>query len=440
MSQEKHRKKIFYGWWVVAGCSMIALLSASSRFSFTMFLPYLIEDLGWTRATLGFGLTLHMWIYGIGAFASGFIVDRYGPRVLMIVGGFIIMVSLVLTSRMNEPLQFYIFYGVILAIGVSATLVVPNASTARKWFVRKGGLAVALIIVGMTLGISIISLIIPDLIDAFGWRKSWFYIGLIMGAVIMGISWIVVRKDPESMGLYPDGEQGSRRVSESADVSPIDETEWTVREAVRTRSYWLLLFANSVFIIPVMGFMGHVAAWGFDIAKAANVPEVSATGMVKLSIFLLGIASITGALIGGPLSDKYGRKPVLVTGFILQIFLIVYAVNVDRMSGIVIFSLSAGIVGGILTPLWAPYVGDIFGRVSLASLFGMIVFAVGIIGGTGPFLFGWIFDLTGSYFWAFIFSGCCYLVAMILIIFIRKEEKEPGSMMKGEEEITYSTI
>ena len=96
MAQVEKNTGIFYGWWVVSACSVIALLSASSRFSFTMFFPYLISDLGWTRATLGFGLTLHMWVYGLGAAATGFFVDRHGPRVLMIVGGFIL--SAILTG------------------------------------------------------------------------------------------------------------------------------------------------------------------------------------------------------------------------------------------------------------------------------------------------------------------------------------------------------
>jgi len=426
MSQAEKRSGIFYGWWIVAACSTIALMSSSSRFSFTMFFPYLLDDLGWTRTTLGFGLTLHMWIYGLGAAASGFLVDRYGPRGLMTVGGFIIMIGLVLTSRMNTPFQFYIYYGVILAIGVSATLVVPNSSTARKWFIKKGGLAVALTAVGMTLGISIISLIIPDLINAFGWRNSWLYLGLIMGISIMGISWFVVRKDPESMGLYPDGEQRPQIETSSTDIpqaSHRDETEWTVKEAIKTRSYWFLLIGNAVFIIPVMGFMGHVAAWGVDIANMSNVPVGSAIGVIKTSIFLLGIASVTGSLIGGPLSDKFGRKPVLIVGFALEIVLIFYAINVDRLSGMTIFCLLGGIAGGIIVPLWAPYVGDIFGRASLATLFGLMIFAVGIIGGTGPVIFGWIFDKTDSYSWAFAFSGVCYLAALISVIFIRKEKK-----------------
>ena len=419
--------KIFYGWWILAACSLIGLLSSSSRFSFTMFFPYLLADLGWTRATLGFGLTLHMWIYGLAAVAFGFLVDRYGPRLLMVIGGAIVALGLFLTSKMTTPLQFYIYYGVILAVGVASTLAVPNIATARKWFIKKGGLAVALIVAGTTLGVSLMSLIVPDMVHAFGWRGSWLYIGLVIGVAIMALSWFFVRKDPESMGLYPDGAEPrseNAAAEKNAQIQAVPGNEdWTVKEAFKTRSYWLLLIGNAFFIIPVMGFMGHVAAWGMDIAKISGVPETNAIGFIKISVFLLGISSVLGSLIGGPLSDKFGKKSLLILGFILQICLNFYAMTVDKLTTMIVFSVLAGAVGGTIVPLWAPYLGDIFGRKSLAALFGIVVFFVGIVGGAGPVLFGWIFDKSGSYSWAFIFACVCYLISMVLILFIRKEEK-----------------
>jgi MFS family permease len=427
MASSNKRPAIFYGWWVVAAGSLIGLLSSSSRFSFTMFFPYLLQDLGWTRATLGFGLTLHMWVYGVAAIACGFLTDRYGPRILMVFGGCVILIGLALTSRMTTPLQFYLYYGVILAFGVSCTMVVPNSSTARKWFVKKGGLAVALTVVGTTLGISLMSLIVPDLIHAFGWRKSWLMLGLVMGTAIMGLSWFIVRKDPESMGLYPDGEKPSETTTgqpvASEHLQMVQAVDWTVKEAFRTRSYWCLLAGNAFFIVPVMGFMGHVAAWGMDIAKISSVPEPEAIGMIKGSVFLLGISSVLGSLAGGPLSDKIGKKSLLFAGLTLEIGLNFFAIRIDSLTQMIMFCVLAGAVGGTVVPLWAPYLGDIFGRASLASLFGIMIFAVGIIGGAGPVIFGEIFDASGSYRWAFLFAGICYLASMASIYFIRKESK-----------------
>ena len=89
MEKSNKDSKIFYGWWVVLACSFIGLLSSSARLTFTMFLPTIENDLGWTRGALGFGLTLHMWIYAVIAIVVGFVVDRYGARIAMTLGGFL---------------------------------------------------------------------------------------------------------------------------------------------------------------------------------------------------------------------------------------------------------------------------------------------------------------------------------------------------------------
>ncbi len=427
MSEATKRTGIFYGWRVIIACAVIATFSSSSRFSFTMFLPYLLDDLGWSRAMLGFGLTLHMWIYALGAIATGFIVDKYGPRFIMAAGGIFILFGLVLTSKMTTPMQFYLYYGVILALGVSATLVVPNQSTARKWFVKRAGLATAIPTIGTILGLAVMSLIAPDLINAFGWRNSWLYLGLIMGSLVLLIAVIVIRKDPESMGLYPDGDLAPpiNQVAAGIDqgTSVIEDVSWTIGEAFKTRSFWCLVCANICFVFPLMGFMGHIAAWATDIARAANMSPEESIGLIKMSVFFMGIMSIVGSIIGGPLSDKIGRKPVIIGSFVLNALIVFYAIYVKSLTGVLIFGLLAGTFSGLSLPLWSAYMGDIFGRASLATLYGFFIFAGGIIGGSGPVVFGWIFDNFGSYFWAFVLSFVCYTFIICLVLPIRKERK-----------------
>lgn len=161
----------YYGWWIVIACSMIGLLSISSRFSFTMFFPTLIDDLGWTRAALGFGLTLHMWVHAISAIVAGYFVDKYGARIIMCLGGLFILVGLSFTSTMTKVWQFYLYYGVILAAGVAFSFAVPILGTVRKWFIKKAGIALALTNVGGGLGGALMAVVIPGMLASFGWRK-----------------------------------------------------------------------------------------------------------------------------------------------------------------------------------------------------------------------------------------------------------------------------
>lgn len=427
MTKSVRRPTVFYGWWVITACSLILFMSGASRFSFTLFFPTLLEDLGWSRATLGFGLTLHMWVYAVTVVIVGFMVDKYGARVVMTLGGFIIMLGLSLTSSMTTIWQFYLYYGVILAVGVAFTFMVPNTGTARKWFIKKAGLALAITALGASLGAAVMAYVIPGMIHAYGWRSSWLYLGLILGAAIILPAGIIIRKDPESIGLYPDGDSAppmDSHVEEKEEDTPVYvEESWTVREALRTRSFWCILFAGSIAAIPGIGISGHFVNWGLDIARAAGISPEIAMGRIKLSITLSVIGMIIGSFIGGPLSDRIGRKPVILTGLALTVPVFLYAAQISTMSGVVVAPAFMGFFGGLAGPVLGAYLGDIFGRSALTSIFGLIIFAIGIIGGSGAVFFGWLYDVTGTYKLAWIVSAICTIIALWLYALTRLEKK-----------------
>jgi MFS family permease len=421
------KSNIFYGWWIVFSCSVIALISGSSRFSFTMFFPTLIDDLGWTRAMLGFGLTLHMWVYAVTVIFSGYIVDKYGARVIMCIGGVIIIIGLALASTMTKVWHFYLYYGVILAIGVALSFMVPILGTIRKWFIKKAGLALALTNVGGGLGGALMAVIIPTMILAFGWRNAWLYLGFILGAIIIILAAIFIRKDPESMGLLPDGTAkidpkeitGESQQAQSGDIEEI----WTVREAMKTRSFWCLLIAGCVSAIPGIGITGHIAAWGVDIAKTGGITAIEAMGHIKLAVSLSAIAVIVGGMIGGPLSDRIGRKLIICLGLGADSVLFLFVAQIDTLMWVVISAILMGFFGGFIGPAAGAYLGDIFGRYALATIFSLMVFAIGIVGGAGSVIFGWIYDINGSYDWAWIISSVLMAITLILYSLTRKEVK-----------------
>jgi MFS family permease len=231
------------------------------------------------------------------------------------------------------------------------------------------------------------------------------------------------------MGLLPDGDLVRPSIevtTEETQQNPSHYIEeiWSVRDAVRTRSFWLLVFGNVFSVFILMGILGHIAAWGVDIAKAAGIPVEEAMGQIKLCVFLMSIMSMAGSLIAGPLSDKIGRKAIICVGFALNAILFLYVSTIDSLTEVVIFGILAGTLGGFIVPLWAAYLGDIYGRASLATLFGILIFAGGTIGGCGPVVFGWIFDVTASYQWAwFLSTGCC-LITLILVLLVKHETKK----------------
>ena len=415
----------FYGWWIVFSCSMIGLLAGSSRFSFTLYFPTLLDDLGWTRAMLGFGLTLHMWVYAVSVIVSGYFVDKYGARVIMSIGGFIIIIGLFLTSTMTRIWHFYLYYGVILAIGVALCFMVPILGTVRKWFIKKAGMALAFTNVGAGLGGVFMAVVIPAMIISFGWRDSWLYLGAGLGIAIILLAVIFIRKDPESMGLLPDGASKPEEITDPSQQTDLLEVEeiWTVAEAVKTRSFWFLLSGGCISAIPGIGITGHIANWGLDIGKAANISVPDAMGYIKLAVALSSIFTMLGALTGGPLSDRIGRKLVVCIGLALDVLMFLIVAKINTLTGVAVASAVMGFFGGLIGPAWGAYVGDIFGRHALATIFSLLIFASGIIGGTGSVLFGWIHDVTHSYTWAWYLSAFCMTITFLLYLLTRKEIK-----------------
>ncbi len=427
--QEMIPKKIFYGWWIVGACALIALSAAVTRYAFSIFMPYMLKDLGWTRTAIGAALTLHMIVYAVGAIFIGRLTDKYGSRWIMATGGFLLMLGLALLSRIDSVWQFYLGYSVIAALGVTATYIVPNTATARQWFVKKAGLAVAIVLAGSGLGLAVISPISPFLIEKFGWRTSYIIIGVVVGILASLMSVFIVRKNPESMGLLPDGEKHDplHKHDETVGAQPVisaAEERWTVKEALGTRSFWLFLMVYPLGAIALMGVLAHIGAWGFDIAKMDGMAPEKVGKFIGTAMMIMALCATGSRLITGPLSDRIGRKPIIYASYIFQILVFIYAVQIDSLTGFMIFTVANGIAYGAVMPLWVPFVGDIFGRFSIATLMGILTFTGGVINGLGPIIFGWIFDKTGSYFWAFIFGIVTFVISIILVALIKPVSKK----------------
>ena len=421
-------KKIFYGWYVIGACALIALTASVTRYAFSIFMPYMLTDLGWTRAAIGAALTLHMLVYAIGAIFIGRLTDKYGARWIMAAGGLLLMLGLALLSQIKTVWQFYLCYSVIAAGGVTATYVVPNTATARQWFVKKAGLAVAIVMAGSGFGLAVISPVSPFLIDRYGWRTSYIIIGVVVGTLATLAAMLIVRKNPESMGLLPDGVQKPDAVPGqtpgSAPAAIPAEEVWTVKEAAKTRSFWAFLLVYTLSGIALQGVIGHIGAWGFDIAKSDGMDPAQVGKFIGSAMMIMALCATGSRLITGPLSDRVGRKPIIYGGYVFQILVFIYAMYIHSLTGFVVFAIINGLAYGAAMPLWVPFLGDIFGRFSIATLMGILTFAAGAIGGSGAIIFGWIFDKTGSYNWAFIFGITTLILAIVLVTFIQPVSKK----------------
>ncbi len=382
-------KGIFYGWWVVLALSLVAFFGPMGR--------YLLTPL-WT----------------------GHLVDTIGGRKTILIGGCILLVGLPLLSFSRELWEVYLIFGVFLAFGISMTHFVPNTSIARKWFVRKAGLATGLVIVGTSLGFGILTPVISYVCHLTGWRITTLLCGLLFGTAVMAMALFVIRSTPESMGLWPDGVAPIPMEEDSPPGAP-PETMGSVSPALRSQEFWALFIAYSIIAVALQGILAHIIMWAVDLGA-----EPAGAGIFMAALTL---PSIPIRVLGGWFGDRFGKRKVLMIFNCLTglIWLGGWAFVGNPIS-LLIFAIVLGLAYGTPFSLYTPLLGDIFGRASVGSLMGVLTFGHGVLGGLGAFLFGWIADFTGSYGLACPVSAACYLISVIGLSLARGSAGHRGDL------------
>jgi MFS family permease len=334
-------------------------------------------------------------------------IDRVGSRKTFLIGGIVTLAGWMLLSTVKLPWQLYLYYGGLMALAVSMTHAVPIQATTRKWFKKRAGLVAGITASAFAVGTSIFMPLMTGMADSHGWRYTSLICGVSFSVVIMLVAFFIIRNTPESMGLYPDDE--SALSSENLAVS---ETSSTVREATKTSQFWLLFITYSMIGIPIQGTLASLVAWGVDVG--------STKASAGLFITALTIPSIAGKVGGGWLGDKYGRRRLIFIGAILGMLVMLYGWQVVyTQRSLMVFAILMGIVYGLPFALFTPYLGDLFGRAYVGSLFGLITLGHGLIGGCGPLIWGRVCDAFGSYNVACLISAVCYVVAAIAMFFVQ---------------------
>jgi len=413
--------RFFYGYVIVGAAWLAMFVSSGAQNSFGVFLPALLAEFGWTRGMLSLGLTLNVALVAVLALLAGYLTDRIGPRWTVVIGAIIGAIGIGLLSTVNEIWQFILFYGVITPLGISMSYMIATVTTVRRWFMRRAALMVSIAMTGSGLGIVLLMPAAEGMINAWGWRQGYITFALIL-AVGAGIAGLLLKRDPESAGTYPDGVRpSSGEVAVRADFASRGQ-HWSMKEAVKTRSWWLLVFSQ-FFTIAVIGLLAHLIVWGtIDLG-------IDRGTMVLIYSFGFVLAAVVGRLFGGYISDWYmarfgiSRKPILyfcTLGVALGCFL---AVGVGTMAALIPVMLVVGFCYGCGVSVFPTYLGDLFGVVNIPVLFGAMALFIAGIGAVGPVLYGFIYDATGAYNLAFIITGVLCLISAACLFLLRPPVK-----------------
>jgi len=412
--QDASEKEFFYGW-VITGIVFLNLAMAyGAQYSFGVFFPSLTEEFGWNRQSLSGAFSLYTFMYSTLGFFLGRLTDRLGPRRILIFGSICLGLGIALISRISAPWQLYVVYGLLASWGMSAVYVTANPIVV-KWFIAKRGLAVGLAQSGLGIGVILIPPLVGTLIVHFGWRSACVALGAAVFLLLFVTSFFLIGH-PEIIGQRPDGRRDSPSThsQDSSWEALLKEETWTVGEAIRTKSFWILtaaFFCTWLFVfLPLV----HLVIFALDIGLSRE------TSWAAMSF--LGAASALGRLIMGAVSDRIGRKTTLGLSIGLQAFSWFWILGTYNTWMLILFAVVFGLSYGGVSAIFPSIVGDYFGRLQAASLIGAIFTLAGIAAAVGPVVGGYFYDLNHSYRLAFILGGLTNLLALALV-FLSKPPK-----------------
>lgn len=397
--------KLFYGWVVVGGAFVVLFMAYGTQYAFGVFFAALLDEFGWSRASLSGIFSLYAFLYCVLGLLAGRLTDLWGPRVVIAMGGVFLGVGLAGMSRVSALWHPYLFYGIVAALGMS-TAYVPCNATVVKWFVRRRGLALGVATSGGSLGTFALPPAAAALVGALGWR--WAYVLFGAGIFLMlNLVATVMRRDPEGLGLSPDG---GPRAATATRSSPA-EVQWPFRLAIRTGAFWLIFGIFTATWIPVFIPLVHLVPFARDL----GIPPLVGATVVSA----LGIAAAVGRLVLGAISDKIGRKPALALVIALQAAAFLGFTLVGGLSSLYLVAVVFGFSYGAVSTLFPAIVGDFFGREQAGSLVGFLFALAGSMAAWGPLVAGAIHDATGAYTQAFLLSAASNGVALVLLTLAR---------------------
>jgi MFS family permease len=423
----KDGQSIFYGWVVLGVALITVVLGYAIRNSFAVFYPTIVEEFGWERGNTALMFSVAFLVYGLASPLAGTLVDRFNPRLVLPLGGFIAGVGVALCSLASAQWQFFLFYGGIAAIGLSLAGWTPLTTIVSNWFVKKRGLAIGILAAGF--GGSLISAPIAQfLISSFGWQKAYIIVGILPIAIVVPLCGLLIRRSPQEKGLLPDGAPQKPPQTQDLNKPPTEQgkwaaTAWTLPRAMKTYQFWLLLlvaffllgFTEQIAVVHQVYFFRDV---GYEPMTAANIYSV------------FGIFFIIGTLCGS-LSDRFGRERVFIPSCLLSamaISLLFLMRDASHLWMPILFAICFGLGVGAAGPVFYSTAADLFQGRHYGSILGTITLGFSIGGAIGPSLAGFIHDKTNSYFFAFfILLGSLISSAVLMwLIAPRKITPVPG--------------
>lgn len=402
----------FYGYVILALCFNNMFLMRGIVGSFGVFYVALLEDFGWSSGIIASIASVNALVYAISSPLIGWAFDRLGPRILMPLGGVLMGIGLFLSGTSDSLWELYLYYGIVTGIGTGGLGFVSNSALISHWFRRRRGSAIGLATMGLGLGILVIVPLTQILISGYGWRFAFMILAGLVLCISVPINTLLQRRSPEEMGQFPDGyaTQAMDRPGGETPKRPVVARKWTLQAALRSFPYWSIT-------------VGHLAlGTGLSILYTHVVAYLVNEGIEKLTAaFILGLVGLTripGTALWGLVSDRLGRDRAYATATLITLAGIVFLTELNPTSHywfIYIFAILFGVGHSAGNPTYGATITDIFGGSTVGTILGFLEISFGLGMAFGPWFGGYVYDLSGSYWWAFGLALLTFMVSYLAI-------------------------
>ena len=403
------RKRIYYGWIVLAAVVFVMLGGSGIRAVFGVFIKPIEAEFGWTRAQLSGAAALSLFVLGAVGPTVGWLADIWGPRRVMLLSTAVLGVGTIMASFVGHLWQMYAS-AMLMAAGAGGLSIATTATVAARWFVARRGLILGILGGAMSAGQMLIVPLSMILISLFGWRSSFLWLGVGVLALALPVILAFVRNDPADKGLEP---YGAGTASGAAFGGVKDTRRVPISEAMQVPAFWLL--ASTFFVcgytsngLVLTHLVPHAAEHGFSQMHAAQ------------ALGLMGAMNIVGTIASGWICDRFGRKGPLAFYYGVRGLSLVFLLYVWNVPSLHIFAAIFGLNYISTVPPTTTLTANIFGRLSVGAISGWIFFSHQVGSAIGAWAGGAIFDATGSYSWAFLSAAVLAFIASGLSLLIKE--------------------
>jgi len=418
--------KFYYGWYIV-GVGILVNIAGTFAFSSTLsiFLKPITEELGVSRGAFSLIRAFEIGVAAMIVPLLGPWIDRHGGRGVLLLGVLMEGAGLLLSSLVQSFWQFVLVRCSLVIAGEALLGSLVINVTIAQWFVRKRGRAMGIANLGTGIAKLGIPLVAASLFVLIGWRNTWAVFGIVAPLLVVAPALIFVRRRPEDIGLFPDGElpfQRSDKSSATGETPPtvqrrslLAETSWTRAEVLRLPAFWLLVITFGIASVGIAGLNLHIFSYVTDIGYS---PLVAASFMSTIALTQLG-----STLVWGMLADKFDIRKVSCIQFLIQGVGLVTTITSGQihLTYVGFFLYGTGLAGSFVLRevIWANF----FGRNSLGTVRGLSMFFSHLFAASGAPFFGFLHDRTGSYNLSFTIFSCALFMSSVLILLAKPPQK-----------------